>query len=136
MFLQFVVCEYIKIDLGEDQRRVVRTFASLVQGQDEVIYRLALRADLSVRILSQGCSSHSLEMNVPQVDSCACEGRSANIVSIFLLFVVQGVKVRFDRERDDGRRVICEILLERGVIHCVLDHVGGRFGGECLYGRF
>ena len=71
-------------------------------------------------------------MNVPQVDSCACEGRSANVMSIFLLFVVQGVEVRFDRERDDGRRVIREILLECSVIHCVLDHVGGRFGRECL----
>lgn len=62
---------------------------------------------------------------IPQIDPGTCERRTTDVVSILLLLVVQGFEVRFDCERDYCGWIICKILLESRLIHCVFDHIGG-----------
>ena len=63
--------------------------------------------------------------SIPEVDPSACKCCSADVVGIFLLFVVQGFEMRLDGERNNGGRVIGKILLESRLVHGVLDHCGG-----------
>ena len=83
------------------------TAAISVKSQNEIIDRLALRADLS------------------QIDPRAGERSTTNVVSVFFLFVIQGIKVGLDCKRDDGRWVVSKILLERTLVHCIFEHLGG-----------
>lgn len=62
---------------------------------DEIVDRLALSAHLT------------------KVDSRARKSSTADIVCILLLLCVQSVKVRLDGQRDNSRRVVRKVLLER-----------------------
>ena len=129
----FNIRDCITIGLGDDQEQSYEPLQALCSAKMKS-YIGSLSGLTCLYECSLGYSSHRLDICVPQVDSRAGEGCSANIVSILLLFVVQGIEVGFDRERDNGRRVICEILLQSIIIHCIFDHVGGRSGGEDIYG--
>ena len=84
-----------------------RTIAGLMQSQDEVVYRFALWTHLT------------------EVDSGASERSSTDIVRILPFFLAQVFKVRFDGERNDRGRIVCKILLECGLVHCIFKHIGG-----------
>ena len=62
---------------------------------DEIINGLALSADLT------------------KVDPCARKSSTTDIVCILLLLCVQSVKVRLDGQRNNSRRVVGKVLLER-----------------------
>ena len=62
---------------------------------DEVVNGLALSADLT------------------KIDPRARKSSTADIVCILLLLGVQSVKVRLDGQRDNSRRVVRKVLLER-----------------------
>ena len=55
----------------------------------------------------------ALSTNLTKVDSRARKSSTADIVCILLLLCVQSVKVRLDSQRDNSRRVVRKVLLER-----------------------
>lgn len=76
-----------------------------MKSQYKIIDSLALRTDLS------------------QIDSRARKGSATYVMSIFLLLIAQGFKVRFDGKGHYSGRIIGEVLLERSFVQ-FLEHVG------------
>lgn len=77
------------------------TIAGLVQGEDEVVNRLTLRADLT------------------EVDPRSREGGSADVMGVLFLLAVQCLEMGLDCELGNSGRVIREILLQTGGIDLV-----------------
>lgn len=63
--------------------------------------------------------------HLAQVDSSTGKRRTADVVSILLLFGVQGIEMRLDSQRDNSGRVVGEVLLQRRRVHFVLVQSGG-----------
>ena len=55
----------------------------------------------------------ALSAHLTKVDSRARKSSTTDIVCILLLLCVQSVKVRLDGQRDNSRRVVGQVLLER-----------------------
>jgi hypothetical protein len=68
------------------------TIFTPVQLDDEIVNGLALSTDL------------------PQIDPGTSESSTTDIVGILLLLGLQGIKVRFDGQRDDSRWVVGQVL--------------------------
>jgi hypothetical protein len=76
----------------------------------------------SVQLDNEIVNSLTLSTDLPQVDPCTSESSTTDIVGVLFLLGLQGVKVWFDGQRNNSRRVVGQVLLQRCLVHGLLVH--------------